>query len=103
MTNQTPENSQSTTSDNSSNTTRFSLPMFVQKLIQSTLTLLFMGSVLIMLYQFNGAISDYSTLQPSAFVGMAIAIIALTLMGVPVMGAAAAGAAVWLAIQSFFQ
>lgn len=77
--------------------------MFVQRLGQASLMLLCIGVVLIVLWHFNGSVDLIfpDAIDPKAFLGGAIILVALTLMGIPVVAATAAGVAIWLAIQNF--
>ncbi|MDB9529592.1 hypothetical protein PN498_26615 [Oscillatoria sp. CS-180] len=90
-------------SDASQNIIRFSWPIFVQRLTQASLIIFCIGAVLILLWHFNGSVDAVfpDGADPLAFLGGAIALVVLTLMGVPVMAATAAGVAIWLAIQNF--
>jgi hypothetical protein len=89
--------------DASHNTVRFSWPIFVQRLVQASLMLLCIGPVLILLWHFNGSVDMVfpDGADPLAFLGGAITLVVLTLMGVPAVAATAAGVAIWLAIQNF--
>jgi hypothetical protein len=95
MTNSSPDTSQ--------NIVPFSWPVFVQRLGQASLMLLCIGAVLIVLWHFNGSVDIIfpDGVDPKAFLGGTIVLVALTLMGFPVVAATAAGVAIWLAIQNF--
>ncbi|MBD2261189.1 hypothetical protein [Pseudanabaena sp. FACHB-2040] len=90
-------------SDAPQNIVRFSWAIFFQRLTQASFVLLCIGAVLIVLWHFNGSVDVIfpNAAEPLAFLGGAIVLVTLTLLGVPVVAATAAGVAIWLAIQNF--
>lgn len=79
--------------------------LFLSRLIKSTLTLLILGIVFIALYTFSdiaGGLTDVlpDQVAPASVAGGAIILVALTLMGVPIIPAAIASLSVWWLIQN---
>lgn len=98
MMDNTPNNSQT----NLIEKVKFSFPIFVSRTLKAGFALLIFGAVFIFLIKFNIATDVIShPIDPVSFLGGAIALVALTLLGVPIIPAATAGIAVWIFIQSF--
>ena len=81
----------------------FSLPIFMSQILKAGFSLLIFGAVFIVLVKFSVATGHVIPSSPASlpFAGGAIVLVALTLMGVPLIPAAAAGVAAWWLIQSF--
>lgn len=91
---------QASTTDNSC----FSLRVFVMWTLMAGAVLLVFGGVFIMLIKFNFCLGHIipPDLHPLPFAGGAIVLVALTLIGVPIIpAAAAAGIAIWWLFQGF--
>lgn len=81
----------------------FSFSIFITRTLKAGFALLIFGAVFIFLLKFNIAADVIShPIDPVSFLGGAIVLVALTLLGVPLIPAATAGVAVWVFIQSFF-
>ncbi|MEP0872765.1 hypothetical protein NDA01_23375 [Trichocoleus desertorum AS-A10] len=80
-----------------------SLPIFMTRILKAGFFLLVFGAVFIVLIKFN-VVTDHVIPQgpdPLSLAGGAIVLVALTLIGVPLIPAAAAGVAAWWLFQSF--
>jgi hypothetical protein len=81
----------------------FSWPVFSNRVLKTGFALLIFGGILVILVNFDtslgNAVPDVSQLDPLSFAGAAIALIALTMMGIPIVPAAVAGAALWWLLQ----
>jgi len=80
-----------------------SLPIFMTRILKAGFFLLVFGAVFIVLIKFN-IVTDHVIPQgpdPLSLAGGAIVLVALTLIGVPLIPAAAAGVAAWWLFQSF--
>lgn len=80
-------------------TSSFSWSVFANRILKAGFALLVFGAVALLLVEFQQVLP--STPDPLAFAGGAVALLALTLLGVPLVPAAVAGFAAWLLIQHF--
>ncbi|WP_008315433.1 hypothetical protein [Leptolyngbya sp. PCC 6406] len=82
---------------------RFDWLVFVERMGKASLAIIFTGAVVITLWHFKIIIDPIlpPTVDPLAFSVGAVVLVALTLLGVPVIPAAVAGIAIWLAAQNF--
>lgn len=88
---------QASTTDNSC----FSLRVFIMWTLMAGFALLFFAGFFIMLVNFSSGHIIPPALHPLPFAGGAIVLVALTLMGVPIIPAAVAGIAIWWLFQGF--
>ncbi|WP_068818367.1 hypothetical protein [Phormidesmis priestleyi] len=96
-------NTQEPTLENSENR-QFDFPTFANRILKAGFALLVFGAIFIVLIKFN-IVTDHVIPpfpDPIPFAGGAIVLVALTLLGVPLIPAAAAGVAIWWLIQDFF-
>ena len=71
-------------------------------MLRAGITLIIFGVAVIVLVKFNVAADSLNPLlDPTAFAGGSLVLVVLTLIGVPVIPAAVAGAAVWGLMHSF--
>lgn len=80
----------------------FNLP--IGQIIKVGFMLLIFGAIFISLIKFNVAIDQVISITPSpvAIAGGSVVLLALTLMGVPVIPATVVGVAVWWLFQTLF-
>ena len=97
------DNTPNTPQENMIEQSQFSFPIFMTRVLKAGFALLIFGAVFIFLIKFNIAAGVISApVDPVSFLGGAIVLVALTLLGVPLIPAATAGVAVWVFVQSFF-
>ena len=96
-------NTQEPTLENLENR-QFDFPTFANRILKAGFALLVFGAIFIVLIKFNSWGPEIPPLpsDPIPFAGGAIVLVALTLLGVPIIPAAAAGVATWWLIQDFF-
>ncbi|MBD2036577.1 hypothetical protein H6F76_16315 [Leptolyngbya sp. FACHB-321] len=96
-------NSQESTLEKSENR-QVSFPTFASRTLKAGFALLVFGAIFIVLIKFNAGGPEILLFPPDPipFAGGAIVLVALTLLGVPLIPAATAGVAIWWLIQDFF-
>jgi pheromone shutdown protein TraB len=77
----------------------FSWSVFIDRVLRAGFMLLIFGAVLILLVHLNVALPPI--IFPWAVLGGGIAMLALTMLGVPMLPAAVVGVGCWLVLQSF--
>lgn len=91
--------------DNTSNqsplTTAFSWAVFMDRLLKAGFAVLVFGLVCIILFKVNHVIPVITDGLPIAFAGGAVALVVLTLVGLPIIPAAVAGIASFWLLQHF--
>ncbi|MBD1858008.1 MULTISPECIES: hypothetical protein [Leptolyngbya] len=97
------ENTSNNSQEPSIEKAQFDLPIFVSRTLQAGFALLVFGGIFIILIKFNVATDIIAhPIDPMSFLGGAIVLVALTLLGVPLIPAATAGVATWWVIQDLF-
>lgn len=82
---------------------QFDLPIFISRTLKAGFALLVFGAIFIILIKFNVATDVIAhPIDPVSFLGGAIVLVALTLLGIPLIPAATAGVAAWWVIQDLF-
>jgi hypothetical protein len=79
----------------------FSWSVFIDRVLRAGFMLLIFGAVLILLVHLNGVLPPDVVIFPWAVLGGGVAILALTMLGVPMLPAAVVGVGCWLVLQSF--
>ena len=76
----------------------FSWGVFVDRILRASFMLLAFGIVFIALTHFDGYMPP--DVAPLSFLGGGLALVALTLLGVPMLPAAVVGVGCWLVLQA---
>lgn len=95
----TEENSITPVSSSPQNTSKFSVIVFAERILKAGFAILILGAIFIFLKDFDGCLKHPDTCPPPPeLLAGAIALMALVLLGVPILPAAVVGLGVWLTI-----